>query len=78
MGENRDGTPGSPPPGRRPMHPQLRLAYEIQPYLRELDDHEWTAEELQFLAWAERWEGRPLTEPEKRIAVAQARMIGEL
>jgi hypothetical protein len=27
------------------MHPQTRLGYEILPCLRELDDHEWTAEE---------------------------------
>ena len=60
------------------MHSQTGLAYEILPYLRELDGHEWTAEELEFLASAERLRGRPLTEPEKRLWVAQARMIGHL
>lgn len=78
MGENREGTPGSPPSGRRPMHPQLRLAREIQPCLRELDDHEWTPEERDFLADSERLEGRSLTEPEKRLWVAQARLIGDV
>jgi len=53
------------------MHPQTRLAYEIQPYLRELDDHEWTAEEREFLDWAERRKGRSLSEPEKRLWVAR-------
>jgi hypothetical protein len=38
----------------------------------------WTPEELEFLQWAEGREGRPLTEPEKRLWVAQARMIGDL
>ena len=75
-GEDRDWAP-SRPPSRR-MHPQTRLGYEILPYLRELDGHEWTAEELEFLASAERLEGRSLTEPEKRLWVAQARLIGDL
>jgi hypothetical protein len=48
------------------------------PYLRELDGHEWTVEERESLWRAERVLGRPLTEPEKRLWVAQARMIGEL
>ena len=60
------------------MHPQTRLGYEILPYLRELDDHEWTAEEREFLWGMERLKGRPLEEWEKRMAVAQARMIGDL
>jgi hypothetical protein len=38
----------------------------------------WTPEEWEFLQWAERQEGRPLTEPEKRLWVAQARIIGDL
>ena len=38
----------------------------------------WTAEERQLIEDMERVTGRPLTEPEKRIAVAQARMIGYL
>jgi hypothetical protein len=78
VGDNRERTPGSPSPGRRPMHPQTRLGYEILPYLRELDDHEWTVEERESLWGAERVLGRPLTEPEKRLWVAQARMIGNL
>jgi len=60
------------------MHPQTRLGYEILPYLLELDDHEWTAEERESLWRAERVLGRPLTEPEKQLWVAQARMIGDL
>ncbi|HLW48997.1 MAG TPA: hypothetical protein VKW09_14690 [bacterium] len=78
MGENRDGTPGPPPPGRRCVHPQRRLAGAIVPYLRELDDHEWTAEEWGFLESATRWKGQALTEAEKRLWVAQARTIGDL
>jgi hypothetical protein len=78
MSENRDGKPNRPASGYWSMHPQTRLAYEILPYLRELDGHEWTAEELESLASAERLEGRPLTEPEKRLWVAQARMVGHL
>jgi len=38
----------------------------------------WTPEERELLAAAERLEGRPLSEPEKRLWVAQARMIGNL
>ncbi len=38
----------------------------------------WTPEEREFLVNAERLHGRSLTEPEKRIWVAQARMIGDL
>ena len=67
-----------PPSGYWSMHPQTRLGYEILPFLRELDSNEWTAEEQEFLAASERLEGRPLTEPEKRVWVAQARMIGDL
>ena len=78
MSENRDGTPGPPPSGRRSVHPQRRLAGEIMPYLRELDDRDWTTDEREFLWRAERVLGRPLTEPEKRLWVAQARMIGDL
>jgi hypothetical protein len=78
VSENRDGTPGSPSPGRRSVHPQRRLAGEILPYLRDLDGHEWTAEERESLWRAERVLGRPLTEPKKRLWVAQARMIGDL
>jgi hypothetical protein len=78
VGENRDGTYERQPSGYWSMHPQTRLGYEILPYLRELDDHEWTAEEREFLEWAERRNGRPLTEPEKRLWVAQARIIGDL
>jgi hypothetical protein len=78
VGENRDGTPKRPSSGYWSMHPQTRLGYEILPYLRELDGHESTAEEREFLEWAERREGRPLAEWEKRLWVAQARMIGDL
>lgn len=78
MGKNRDGTPERPRSGYWSMHPQTRLAYEILPYLRDLDGHEWTAEERESLWRAERVLGRPLTEPEKRLWVAQARMIGNL
>lgn len=60
------------------MHPQTRLAYEILPYLRELDGHEWTAEEHESLWRSERVLGRPLTEPEKHLWVSQARMIGDI
>jgi hypothetical protein len=42
------------------MRPQTRLGYEILPYLRDLNDHEWTAEEQEFLWRAERVLGRPL------------------
>jgi hypothetical protein len=66
------------PDRNRSVHPLRRLADEILPYLRELDDREWTSEEREFIVHMERWEGRPLTEPEKRMAVAQARMIGYL
>ena len=78
MGENRDGKPKRPASGFWSMHSQTRLAYEILSYLRELDDHEWTAEERESLWRAERVLGRPLSEPEKRLWVAQARMIGNL
>ncbi|HEV2283795.1 MAG TPA: hypothetical protein VGX75_15530 [bacterium] len=78
MGERRDGAAKRPPSEYWSMHPQTRLGYEILPYLHELDGHEWTAEELEFLASAERLEGRPLSEPEKPLWVAQARMIGHL
>lgn len=60
------------------MHPQTRRGYEILLYLRELDGHEWTADEREFLEWAKRRKARPLTEPGKRLWVAQARMIGDL
>ena len=78
MADNGGKTPNGV--SRRPgsMHPQTRLGYNILPYLRELDDHEWTAEEQAFLEWSERARGRPLTEPEKRLWVAQTRMIGDL
>lgn len=59
MGENCDGRPERPPSGYWSMHPQTHLGSEILPYLRELDDHEWTAEEREFLEWAERRKGRP-------------------
>ena len=62
----------------RSVHPLRRLADEILPYLLELGDRDWTPEEREFIADMERLEGRPLTEPEKRMAVAQARMIGHL
>ena len=78
MGESRDGAAKRPPSGYWSMHPQTRLAYEVLPYLRELDGHEWTAEEREFLRDTERLKGRPLAEWEERIAVAQARMIGDL
>lgn len=67
-----------PSSGGRSVHPQRRLADEILPYLRELDGRDWPPEERAFLEWAERRKGRPLTEPEKRMWVAQARMVGEL
>lgn len=60
------------------MNPQTRLAYEILPYLRELDGHDRTAEQRESLWRAERVLGRPLTESEKRLWVAQARMVGDL
>ena len=60
------------------MHLQTRLGYEILPYLRDLGDHEWTAEEREFLWRTESVLGRPLTEPEKRLRVTQARRIGDL
>jgi aspartate-semialdehyde dehydrogenase len=41
------------------MHPQTRLGYEILPYLRELDGHEWTAEERKFLSDTERVLSQP-------------------
>lgn len=78
MTGNHDGTRKRPASGYWSMHPQTRLGYDILPYLRELDGHEWTAEELEFLAASERLRGRPLTEPEKRLWVAQARVIGDL
>jgi hypothetical protein len=78
VGENCDGKPKRSASGYWSMHPQTRLGYEILPYLRELDDHEWTAEEREFLWSMERLEGRPLEEWEKRMAVAQARMVGDL
>jgi hypothetical protein len=78
VSENRDGKPKRPASGYWSMHPQTRLAYEILPYLRELDGHEWTAEEREFLWGMERLKGRPLEEWEKRMAVAQARMVGDL
>jgi hypothetical protein len=62
--------------GNWSMHPETRMGYEILPYLRALDDHEWSAEE--FLEWAEHPEGPPLAEWEQRLWVAQARMIGNL
>jgi len=78
MGKNGDRTPKRPRSHHRSMHPQTRLACEILPYLRDLDGHEWTAEERESLWRAERVLGRPLTEPEKRLWVAQARMIRDL
>ena len=78
MSENRDGTPGPPPSGRRSVHPQRRLAGEIMPYLRELDDRDWTTDEREFREGAERRAERPLAEWEQRLWVAQARMIGDL
>ncbi len=37
-----------------------------------------TPEELQFLSFMERLEGRPLTEQEANLAIAQAELMGEL
>jgi hypothetical protein len=78
VGENRYGTPGPRPSAYWSMYPQTRLGYEILPYLRELDDHTWSAEEREFLESAEHRKGRPLAEPETRLCVAQARIIGDL
>lgn len=64
--------------GMQRMHPQTRLALEILPYLLELEGRDWTLEERRFLEECERYKGRSLTEPEKRMTVAQARMIGDL
>ena len=57
MGENREGAPDSPSPGRRSAYPQRRLADEIMPYLRDLDNRNWTPEEREFLEGAERRAG---------------------
>jgi hypothetical protein len=54
VGQNRDGMPERPRSGYWSMHPQTRLGYEILPYLRDLDDHEWSAEERESLWRAER------------------------
>jgi hypothetical protein len=76
--------PGQPPSGdpyanlkpyeRHLMSELLRL----QEYLDDIPDGPdgtpvWMPEEREFIADLERLRGRPLTEPEKRIAVAQAR-----
>ena len=45
------------PDGNRSVHPLRRLADEILPYLRELDDREWTPEEREFIADMERLRG---------------------
>jgi hypothetical protein len=76
--DDRDVTPKHPASGDWSMHLQTRLGYEILPYLRELDGHMWPAEGRESLWRAERVLGRPLTEPEKRFWVAQARMVGDL
>jgi hypothetical protein len=60
------------------MKGQRRLIAEIWPHLLKLEGRPWTPEEVEFLSWMEKHEGRPLTDGEKRIAVAQARMIGEI
>ncbi|HLY24386.1 MAG TPA: hypothetical protein VKT83_18115 [bacterium] len=44
-----------------PIELLTRLGYEILPYLRELDDHEWTAEEREFLESSGTWKTRPLS-----------------
>src|SRR5690349_19722802 len=67
MSENRDGKPKRAASGYWSMHPQTRLAYEIMPYLRELDDRYWTPKEQEFLEFAERRAVRPLEEWEKRL-----------
>ena len=66
------------PDGDRSVHPLRRLADEILPYARDLNEGGWTSEEREFIADMERLKGRPLTPQEANIAIAQARMIGYL
>jgi hypothetical protein len=59
---------------------QARLCAELLPYLQEIEERlpERTAEELQLISDMEKYHGRSLTEPEKNISIAQARMIGHI
>ena len=57
-----------------------RLYEELKPFLDDVSERlpERSPQEMELIAHMERLEGRPLTEPEKNISIAQARMIGEI
>ena len=59
---------------------QARLCAELRPFLDEIAERlpERTPEEQELIAFMEKHYGRPLTEPEKNVTIAQAKMIGNL
>jgi len=78
MGQKRDRALKRTPSAYWSMHPQTRLGYEILPYLRELDDHEWTTEERESLWLGGACPGAAADGAGEAPLVAQARMVGDL